>query len=712
MGPGSSRTAIEVLFRPRSIALVGASDRPGSRGAELVANLRSIGYGGAIYPVNPRRSSVAGLDCYPTLRDLPETPDMVAIGIPKAGVLEAVETCAAIGARAMGIVGAGYAESGDQGAELQARIASVCRSAGIALSGPNCLGIWSRLDKVAYWLAGGNPLPFSGLGLIIQSGALASSIMDPLDHRRLAFDVIATTGNEAVVTASDYLSHFVVDDRIHAIAMVLEGFRDPEGFVRAAESAAEIGKPVVCLKLGRSEGGRRAALAHTASLAGSDDAVRAVLRQVGVRQVRDLDELLETMVLLARYPRGLRPGIVFTSVSGAACGLISDLAADAGIRPAPLSIATTAAISDLMPDVSVGNPLDVALAGDRPGLFKACVDVLVGDPGIDTVAITLNVPYAGAPDGTSFYVDQVAAGSSAVLASKTCLALTLTSGELDPQVIAACEGLKIPLLQGLAPSLAAIAVALTPGGTLRNHRAPTDHPNPTKNPLPPLEPGQVAYDEAVSKALLAEFGIPVVKERVAESAQEAVELAARIGYPVVMKIHAPNVAHKTDAGGVRLNLRNAAAVRSAYHAIVRSVQSRRPDADVRGVLVQAMAGPGVEVILGMQRDELFGPLILLGLGGTWVEIQRDFELRRPPIDEADALGMVDALRGRAILYGARGGTAVDVGSLCRCVAAFSNLVASHGPRLEAIDINPLIVMSSGCVAVDALVVPRQVPRDE
>jgi acyl-CoA synthetase (NDP forming) len=707
MGPGTSREAIEALFRPRSIALLGASDRAGSRGAELIANLRSIGYAGTIYPVNPRHASVAGVACYATLRDLPEAPDMVAIGIPKADVLEAVETCATIGARAVGIVGAGYAEAGSAGAALQGRIADVCRSAGIALSGPNCLGVWSRIDHVAYWLAGGNSLSLTGLGLIIQSGALASSIMDPLGRRGLAFDVISTTGNEAVVTASDYMSHMLSDDRIHALGIVIEGFRDPDGFIRAAEAAAKLGKPVVCLKLGRSEGGQRAALAHTASLAGSADATRAVLRQVGVRQVRDLDELLEAMTLLARYPSGLGQGIVFMSVSGAACGLIADLADDAGMRPVVLSRATTAAISDLMPDVSVGNPLDVALAGDRPGLFRACVEVVVRDPVVDTVVIALNVPHAETADGTAFYLDQVSAGAAVVAAGKSCLALTLTSGELDPKVVAACREMGIPLLQGLAPAMAAIVAARSPGRDARRNLLTANlQTDSAPTPLPPLGPGETTYSEPVSKALLAEFDIPVVEERIAASPDEAVQLARQIGFPVVLKIHAPNLPHKTDAGGVRLGLTNGRAVRSAYEAILRSVRARRPDADVRGALVQAMVGPGVEVILGMKRDATFGPLVLVGLGGTWVEIQRDFALRRPPIDEPEALRMIDSLQGAALLHGARGGAPADLEALCRCVAAFSRLVAAHGRRLEAIDVNPLIVLPHGCVAVDALVVPR------
>ncbi len=707
MGPGTSREAIEALFRPRSIALLGASDRAGSRGAELVANLRGIGYTGTIYPINPRHASVAGLACYPTLRDLPEVPEMVAIGIPRAGVLEAVETCAAIGARAIGIVGAGYAESGSEGAALQARIADVCRSAGIALSGPNCLGVWSRLDHVAYWLAGGNPLPLTGLGLIIQSGALASSIMDPLGRRGIAFDVIATTGNEAVVTASDYMALMLSDDRIHALGMVIEGFRDPDGFVRAAEAAAELGKPVVCLKLGRSEGGRLAALAHTASLAGSADATRAVLRQVGVRQVRDLDEVLESMTLLARYPSDLGHGIVFTSVSGAACGLIADVADDAGVSPAVLSSATTAAMSALMPDVSVGNPLDVALAGDRPGLFRACVEVVVRDPVVDTVVIALNVPYAETPDGTAFYLDQVSAGAAAIAAGKRCLALTLTSGELDPKVVEACRELRIPLLQGLAPAMAAIAAAWPPGRDApRSPRPANLQADSAAPPLAPLGPGETTYSESVSRALLVEYGIPVVEEGIAASADEAVQLAGQIGFPVVLKIHAPNLPHKTDVGGVRLGLSNGQAVRSAYEGIVRSARTRRPDADVRGALVQAMAGPGIEVILGMKRDATFGPLVLVGLGGTWVEILRDFALRRPPIDEQEALRMIETLQGAALLRGARGGVPADLEALCRCVAAFSRLVAAHGQRLEAIDVNPLIVLAHGCVAVDALLVPR------
>ena len=691
------RRSLDSLFRPRSIAIVGASDRPGSRGAELLENLRSIGYAGTIYPVNPSRFEVAGMPCYQSLLDLPEVPEMVAIGVASDRVLDVVRAAASIGSRGVSVVGAGYAESSESGRQLQASLVALCRDHGIALCGPNCLGVWSRVDHVAYWLAGGSDLPLSGLGLVIQSGALASSLMDPLERRGIAFDIIATIGNEADLTAADYIGEMALDPRIRAIGVVVEAIRDADRFIEAIRTARDRGASVFVMKLGRSDSGRRAAMAHTASIAGEHRVAHAVLSQHGTVMVDDLDVLIEDLVLAGAYPQGLGPNVLYATVSGAGAGLVADIASTSIGPPVALPDDVRAGIAEIMPGVQIANPLDVAMAGDQPGLFGRCMAIAAASAGVDAAAVALNVPFATHPDGTRFYVEQVEAMAALRAAGKPAVAFTLTSGDLDPTVRATADRLGIPVLMGASEAIRAMSSVHAP----LPERMPETAPQLTG--IIPQASGEI-LNEVESKRILATWGLSAVAEEVAGTADQAVDSADRIGYPVVLKGLARNLVHKSDVGAVRLNLRSAVEVRSAFADVAGALAVA--SAPLEGIVVQATVEDGLELLVGVKRDEVFGHVVILGWGGVFVEILRQPSIRKAPVDLVEAHRMIDELPGAEILRGVRGRPAADVAALAQALVGVSGFAVAAGDAVWAIDINPIFVRPAGlgAVMVDATIV--------
>ena len=704
--PGTA-PSLSSIFRPRSIAIVGASDRPGSRSAELLGNLRSVGYPGAILPVNPGRDRVADLQCWPSLSALPEVPEMVTIGLASDRVLDVVREAIGAGSKALAIVAAGFAEAGPAGAALQEEIARLCREANVLLCGPNCLGVWSRIDRVSYWLAEGNPLPESGLGLVIQSGALASSIMDPMERRGISFDVIATVGNEAVLTAGDYLGEMASDPRIRAMAVVVEAIRDADRFLGSVDDAVARGKPVFVVKLGRSDAGRRAAMAHTASVAGEDLVARAVLAQHGATLVDDLDELIEHLVLARAYPAGIGQRVLYVTVSGAGAGLVGDLATSAGSPPVPLDPSVAGQLTELLPGVHVGNPLDIAWAGDQPGVFAKCLEIAARSTEIDAVAVALNVAHAIHPDGTRFYLEQVEAAGAFRASGKPTVVLTLTAGDLDPAIADASRRLDLPLLAGARPAVSAIVRAT--GGMPERRTSPAstgDDPSiRASGGTVPAPTGEI-LDEVESKRILASWGLRPVAEEVVGSVDAALEAAARIGYPVVLKALVAGVTHKSELDVVRLGIASPDRLRVAYVEIEERVRSA--GMALEGVVIQASIEQAHELLVGIKVDDVFGPIVVLGWGGIFVEILRETSIRRAPLRREDAIAMIDGLRGIEILKGARGRPPSDLEALVRTLLGLSDFAIGADSSIEAVDVNPLMLgaVGEGAVMVDASIQTR------
>jgi len=707
---------LQPLFAPRSLAIIGATDTPGKRGFEVLQNLRAVGFAGEIYPVNPRYDQVAGLRCYQSVRDIAGPVEAVAIALAAEAAVEALRACADVSVRAAAVVAAGFAETGEAGARLQEELARCARESGMLVCGPNCLGVWSLSAHTAYWERSPRLDCTSHLAAVLQSGALIASLADPAAERGLVFSALATVGNEAVLTAGDYLAYLVEDPRIHRVAMVIEGVRRPETFLRALDRALDLGKHVVILKLGRSEGSRRAALAHTASLAGSYTAVADVLRQHGAILVHDLDELLELMILLegGRTPKGDR--MVAVTVSGAGCGLLSDLAADVGLNLAPLSENTVIALAALLPGQHIGNPLDVARAGDQPGLYGKCVETLAEDPAIDVLTVAQNTPWGRTPEATAFYVDHArAAVAAATRTDKLVAVCTLTAGAQDPEVTSTLTGGGVPFIQGARTGLTALARITRHAAALPALlEPPRRRPSTATGVLPLLRAasnersGGDVLPYSVTQELLEDYGVPLARGIVVHSAEAAAQVAAQWQQPVALKLLSPQMPHKTEHRLVALNLTSPEHVSLAAHRLMKQVTETTDGSRVwvEGLLVQEMVSGGPELIAGIARDEQLGPLILLGWGGIFVDLQRSFTLRMPPLRDSDARQMLADLPHQQLLQGFRGMPPVDARALVELILNLSDMAEDLGGLIDHIDLNPIINLGlgKGVVAVDALVI--------
>lgn len=733
------------LFAPRSIAIIGASEKPGKRGREVLDNLRQVGFRGAIYPVNPHYEQVGGLLCYATVGDVPAEVEAAAIALPAGAAVEAVRQCAQKGVRAAVVVAAGFAESvpggapvkqaGDLndeknsrygGVTLQAELAAYARGSGMLLGGPNCLGVWSLPDHSAYWVCSPRMDGTSRLAAVLQSGALVASLTDPAAERGLLFNALATVGNEAVLTAGDYLAYLVESPHISAVAVVIEGVRHPELFLQALRRAAALGKPVVILKLGRTEAGRRAALAHTASLAGERVVIEAVLRQHGALLVRDLDELMEVLVLIdgGRIPKGER--FVAVTVSGAGSGLVADLAGDAGLVLAPVSEQSQAVITELLPGQAINNPLDVALAGDQAGLYRRCFAALAADPEVDVLAIAQNTPWGRSPDATAFYADHASAAVAAAASSdKLIFTFSLTAGALDPEVAAILRAGHIPLLQGARESLKAASLLIRYANWRRGLLAQSVQKSPGTEQLRSerqarartllRQAAQVASLNAAlsyrtASELLSLYEIPLARSIVVHSGEEAAEVAAQWQLPVALKVLSPQVPHKTEYRLVALDIDSPARAALAGQRLLAqaAVLAGEEPLQIEGLLVQEMVVGGPELIAGLARDAQFGLLVVLGWGGMQVEAQRAFTLCLPPLTDEQAHQMIAELPYQEVLRGYRGMPPLDTTAVASLLLKLAAMAQELEGEIDAIDLNPIINCGPGrgVVAVDALITGR------
>jgi acetyltransferase len=581
---------------------------------------------------------------------------------------------------------------------------AIADSAQLRLCGPGSFGIISVHDHLSAYMA-----PFRGgiragsIAVLTQSGSLINGIVGLGQERQMGFSLLASAGSEAGLTATDYLSFFVEDPSTHVVAAVIEQFRDPAAWVRVAARAAELGKPMVVLKLGRSEIARQATIAHTGALAGSPEFHDAVFRRYGVCSVGNLDELIETASLLAQapLPRGPRVGIL--SVSGGDCVLASDVAARIGLQLASLSEHTQAGLRALISEVGLTvNPVDIGMRPLwEPGLFGKALQLVADDPSVDVLAVRFN------PDVTLF-------GEMQPVAEKPGLpvvSFTRATQALSAETYAISHAIGVPILQEVEKGFTAVH-HLTQYAEFQRRRAAT---GPCTRRSPPAERAvaeiltrqQAVLTEVESKKLLAHYGFPVTAEVLVDSEAEAVRAADQMGYPVALKVMSPQIVHKTEANVVALNLRSDRDVRAAYVRVV-AAAARVAGADVHGVLVQEMALPGTELVLGATRDAEFGLGIVVGLGGVFVEVLRESSLRLPPLDLAEATAMIDETRAGQVLRGVRGRQGADINAVADLVVRLAEVCGDFGDALDAIDINPLVVYEAprGMKVLDATIALR------
>ena len=712
--PGTWKANLEPLFRPASIAVVGASES--GRGARIIDNLRLVDYPGKIYAVNPRHASIKALQCYPSILDIKEDIDVVTIQVSAPSVPGLMIECAEKKVKAVVINSAGFAETQNaEGIGLQRQVVEAAERGKIPVCGPNCQGLFSISHRSPLYFVDLKAVvknPTAGAAAVVsQSGSMLTTLFRAGTLYGINFSHLISSGNEAVLDISNYLEYLLSDAQTKVIGLVLEGVRDPHNLRRVAAKAALLGKPVIVLKIGRSEKGRQSVLAHTSALAGSESVHNAFFEQYGWVRTHDLDDLLTTIAAFARgdLPKGRRLAIV--GFSGGTTSLSADLCEEMRLDLPSLTDETAAKLKDNLRNfLSPKNPLD--LGGPNPlwaESVRSCISIL-GETGDFDMAVLLSAR------GEETYVPVLEAGAKAAQSHRMAFAHVLSvSGLVADNLKSKAEEMNVPLLHDIRRGLQSIRHLIEYSEF--NDRSCLTDPAFEERSVPPLASemlkGRKLLGEREAKKLLLLYGIPVTRDGAATDLNDAIRLAGEIGYPVALKIDSPDITHKTDVGGVRLGIRNSAGLASAYGQIIDSITRKAPRAAVNGVLVQPMVGDHIELIVGMQRDPQFGPAILCGFGGVTAELLNDVSLRLCPLNARDAEGMLSKLKGAGLLSGYRGAPASDLKAVGDVLVKLSQLSVDFSTEIESIDINPLAVFSEGkgVQALDALIVLRQPPND-
>jgi acetate---CoA ligase (ADP-forming) len=699
------RARIEAMLNPTSIALVGATESSAWSSA-IVGNLRELGYEGRLHLVNPRHQSQFGAICHPSVSAIGEPVDCAYVMTGSDAVPAVIDDLASAGVGSAVLLTAGYKETGAEGAERERALVEQCERSGIALQGPNCLGFINYRRRIAaYGLLVPAPLIPGKVGLLTQSGAMLLHLHRLAQHRAIGLSYLVSSGNEAMLDANDFIDHLLDDAETAVIGALLEGIRNPERFLAVADRALRLGKPLVVLKLGGSPVGARSATAHTGALAIEDRVVDAVFRQKGVVRVGSLEELVETSALLAssRLPEGRR--VAMLTASGGACGLLADLAQATRLEIPDFEPATKAALTDVLPGFGTPqNPLDTTgLVVLDMTLLQRSFDAIASDPGFNSILVVWDPPRDGGlnPDRTEA---RLAAVAEAIRSSPIPAFVTsYVAGELTDFGRDAVLRHQVHFANGMLLAVKALDAAT--GYVETRRRLLTKGARAA--PAAPAElAGQGMLSELESMRLLAGYGVPVPVERVARSPLEAAKLAREAGFPVVLKVNSPDLPHKTEVGAVRLQLLTPDEAATAYREILAAAAANVPEARLDGVLVSRQVFPVAELIAGIVSDPQFGPLLLVGLGGIFVEVLEDVSLRMPPIDFDDAVDMLSELRGKAVLEGARGMPRADLHAAAACLVRLGRMAVELGGRLEVVDVNPLFVLpdGEGVLAGDALVV--------
>jgi acyl-CoA synthetase (NDP forming) len=698
-------------MRPRSIAVLGASPRANTLGNNAVANLQRFGFAGSIFPVHPSAPEVAGLRAYANLASLPTPPDCAVVALSSDKVVPSLADAATRGVRSAVVFASGFAESDEAGKLLQRELQALCARTGMVICGPNCLGLVNVTDRISLYSSSvPESLRAGGLAVVSHSGSgcIAISTLG-----RFGMSYMVSAGNAAVVDMAEYLEFLATDAATRVAALFMEQMRDPVRFAAAMAMMHRAGKPVIALKVGRSAKGAAASAAHTGSLAGSAEAYADFFRANGVIAVDDLDEMAESIALMLavrRLPQGDGLGII--SVSGGETAMLCDVADRAGLRLPDPGEEAKARLRVALPGFgTASNPLDTTgNAVYDVAVYEACMEALASDPGISMVAVAQDCSPGLSKLGSGNYrrIAETVATVAARL-GKPVAFFNPTAGGLHPHVIEPFANTDVAVMQGTRASLIAIRRLFEYAQSLRNPGR--EAPAAAKaDPQWRARLGSGApFTEREAKLFLASCGIPVTRESLARSADEAVAAAASLGYPVVLKIESADIAHKTEAGGVRIGLGDGAAVATAYLEILANVKAMAPKASIAGVVVQEMVSGGVEMIAGLSRCEPFGMGIVAGTGGILVELVKDAALALAPVDRNRALELIGSTRAHKLLAGFRGAQAADVDAFADLLVALSSIAAAYGDLIEAIDLNPVSVLPAGrgVRVLDALVIPRK-----
>jgi acetate---CoA ligase (ADP-forming) len=714
----SSTTPEQVrqLFNPRSVALIGATDK--SRWSlNTFANLQLHGFAGPVYLVNPRGIEVHGQPSYARVADLPGPVDLAFVMVPTSAVLSVLAEVAEHGIPSAVLLTSGFAEVGEEGAELERQVADLARSRGLTILGPNGNGYINAAAGITpYGLPIENPLLRGPVGVVLQSGALASTVLTFAQSRNIGLSLLVSMGNESMVSMTDVMRYLIDDEATRAIALFIESVRRPGEFLALAREALARGKPVVALKVGRSQAGARVARAHTGSLVGDDAVVDAVFRQHGVIRTGSLEDLIITAGLLAET--GPLPGnrFGFVTASGGASEIIADRAEDEGIVIPEFAADTVERLRQVVPPfAATQNPVDVTgYVLINRDLLRNALTAVHDDPSLDALVLVADLPRAQPPDPAPVFENFQQ--SSEVLRGtvKPVIVMGTALTDITPFGREIAQRTGYPgILGGIHHGLTALGRAVRWSADYRAAQSePSPRPAAVPRPLPELSgpelavPGQAgSWAEHRAAAFLAGHGIPVVPSALVTSPEQAAGRAEAFRYPVVVKLAADAVEHKSDIGGVRTGLASAAEVAAAYADVVRA--GREAGADVQGALVQPQRSGGVELLVGIVTDPAWGQVLAIGLGGVWVEILRDTALTVLPADRAQVTQALRSLRGARLLDGPRGTEKADLDAVADVIASVADLAQRLGDRLDTLEINPLLVRGSQVEALDALITWRQ-----
>jgi len=681
---------LEEFFYPEEIAVIGASRTPGKVGHDIVKNLVDGGYAGKILPVNPNGGVIAGISCLQKISDYGAKVDLGIIAVPKSAIIEAATEAIRGGIKALVVITAGFKESGPEGAALEKELAGICRAKRVRLLGPNCLGLINTGHRLNASFAGGMPKQ-GGISVVSQSGALLTAILDLAEGRHLGISKMVSIGNKADLSEIDILQALAKDEHSKVIIGYLEDITSGDAFIKVAEEASAL-KPLIILKSGTTAAGLKAASSHTGVMAGSETAFGAAFKRSGVVRADTFEALFDYATALSMQPLPKGDRVLIITNAGGPGTMAADGVEKAGMRVAELDRNTASALRQKLPEAaSTGNPVDV-LGDADPERYVTALTAAQDDPEVDAIIVILTPQAMTKPAETALAIGKNLKGTKPVLVSfmgghnvmpgrDQLVALSLPDYPSPERAVGA---LKAMYEYSLWRNRPARVVTRFRVNRRRVERIITRR----------LRSGRYQIGEVKGKSILQAYGFQIPAGQLAVTVDDAIEIAERIGYPVAMKIVSPDIVHKTDMGGVRLNVSNGESVRDYFDLMMLRIRQRAPEAMIEGVYVEKMLSPGLEVIIGMSRDRQFGPMLMFGLGGIFVEVLKDVTFHLAPITDREAMQMLKSTRSYEILKGKRGQHGVDLQAIANGLQRISQLTTDF-PQITELDINPFLVGEAG-----------------